>query len=149
MRVPDTPISNFTFGDLVVVRCGNAAYPDNVSLPNAGSELPVFLDEYTTKGVYVGTLTVNPNQLTLTNLQGDQHEGALNLSPNHQWLSFAGYATPPKTIPTRPADTDGSIGRVIGLVGNSAASLNGHPRQRLQRRVTVEPESESVHPRRL
>ena len=117
----DTPLAHFTFGDLVVVRCGDSTYSDLLY-----QEVPVYLDEYTITGTYVGTLAVSSSQLTLPSSQANEHEGVLSLSPNHQWISFAGYQDAPNlTYPGNAEDGTGALSpRVIGLVGNSAAGLN-------------------------
>ena len=96
----DTSISNFTPGDLVVLRGGDASNPTTGSTVTVGA----YLDEYSPAGVYQGTIGVpqvasgSNNPLTLTNGVGS-HEGILTLSANGNWLTFGGYDTPPPPVP--------------------------------------------------
>jgi hypothetical protein len=118
----DVAITTFTPGDLVVLRGGDANNPNTASTTN---QVPVYLDEYTTAGTYVGTIAVDSsgaNALTLPGAGDDQHQGVLSLSTNGQLLTFAGYnaaaGTPDANV------TDPTIGKRIGIIGNSAASLD-------------------------
>jgi hypothetical protein len=120
-----TNLATFTPGDLVVLRGGNAAFPDTAT---ATTEVPVSLDEYTTAGVYVGTVSVDAsgdaNTLTIPGVGSFQHEGVLSDSTNGQLLSFAGYNAAPSNTANSAANLTASVGKRVGLVGNTATSLN-------------------------
>ena len=116
----DVAISAFTPGDLVVLRGGDTTNSD-LSTGNAyNGEVSTYLDEYTTAGAYVGTIPVGSG-LTLPGYGAFEHEGVLNLSTNGQYLTFGGYTSPAGTT-IHPSD--GSQSEAIGIIGNSAASLN-------------------------
>jgi hypothetical protein len=117
----DIILSNFTPGDLVVLRTGDATNPDTVANT---AESAVYLDEYTTAGAYVGTVDVpstGPNALTLPGTGDDQHQGALSISNSGTVVSFAGYNS---AVGTADANADATIGKRIGVVGLSASSLD-------------------------
>jgi PEP-CTERM motif len=117
----DNPISSFTPGDFVVMRTGDATNPDS---PSTTSQVAVYLDEYTTAGVYVGTVNVassGPNALTLPGSGDDQHQGVLNLSTNTNWISFAGYNV---AVGTPDANIDATIGKRAGEVSALASTLD-------------------------
>jgi PEP-CTERM motif len=126
MARADVAITQFTPGDLVVLRGGDATNPDTVSSTNMVS---LYLDEYTTSGSYVGTVDVpssGPGALTLPSIGDFEHQGVLSLSTNGSLLSFAGYQDPAGS-----PDADAANGTnyaysqpVIGAVGNSASSLS-------------------------
>ena len=87
----DTAITSLTTGDIVVLRGGNATTPDTITTTN---QVPLYLDEYTASGTYVGSMDVpstGPNALTLPGIGDFQHEGILSDSTNGQLLTFAGY----------------------------------------------------------
>ncbi len=119
----DTPLTHFTPGDFVVLRGG-----DDTFTQAAYTEVPVYLDEYNPAGTYVGTLPVPASgggQLTLPGISAVSHEGALNLSPNGQWLTFAGYQFAPDTDQSgATANLPNVPPRVIGEVSITASSLN-------------------------
>ena len=121
----DTPITNFTPGDIVVLRGGDATNPDTTSSTN---QVSLYLDEYALSGTsatYVGTMDVpssGASALTLPSIGDFQHNGVLNLSTNGHLLTFAGYQ-----VPAGSADAftqGGNYQPVIGVIGNSASSLN-------------------------
>jgi hypothetical protein len=84
----DVPIITFTPGDLVVMRGGDAVHPQSTY---AGGEVPVYLDEYTVAGAYVGTFDIPSDTITLPGITADSHEGRLELSADGHYLDFAGY----------------------------------------------------------
>ena len=101
-KQPATDLTNFTPGDLVVLRGGDSANSNGLSQPDGSGEVPVYLDEYTTSGTYVGTVAV-PN-MTLPGQGVSSHEGGLNLTTNGQYLTFGGYdpvQNPPGAMPRR------------------------------------------------
>lgn len=132
----DTPITNFTPGDVVVLRGGDATNPDVATSTN---QVSVYLDEYapvvsnpgtsseTINYTYAGTLDVpssGPNALTIPAIGDFQHDGVLNVSTNGNLLTFAGYQVPAGSADAF-AQTTGTYDQpVIGVVGNSASSLN-------------------------
>jgi hypothetical protein len=118
----DTLITSFTPGDYVVLRGGDATNPDTTSV---NTQVSLYLDEYTTSGSYIGTVDVpssGPNALTIPGIGDFQHQGVLSLSTNGQLLSFAGYQ-----VAVGSPDANAAAGAdqpVIGVIGNSASSLN-------------------------
>jgi hypothetical protein len=121
IALADTPISNFTPGDIVILRTGDATNPDT---PATTTEVGVHLDEYTPAGSYVGTVDVpqsGAGALTLPGSGDDQHQGVLNLSANGSWLAFAGYTS---AVGSPDANADATTGKVAGEISNSASSLN-------------------------
>jgi hypothetical protein len=116
-----TPISSFTPGDIVVVRTGDATNADTSSTT---TQVPVYLDEYTPAGTYVGTVSVpstGAGALTLPGGGDNQHQGVLNISTDGKWLTFAGYNAP---VGSADANLDASIGKRIGVVSRGAGSLD-------------------------
>jgi len=102
---------SFTAGNLLTLRVGETAGP---ALSSAGA--PIFLDEYTPAGVFVQSKPVpfNLNALGTNNrrftMSGTStSEGYLNLSPDGQYLTFAGY--------------DANVG-TAAVTGTSAATNN-------------------------
>jgi hypothetical protein len=117
----DTPLTGFTPGDLAVIRTGDATTPDTTAIT---SQVPVYIDEYTVTGSYVGTLAVpqtGANALTLPGSGDDQHQGLLNVSTNGNFLSFAGYNV---NAGTADANSNASIGKVVGLVSLPGVSVD-------------------------
>jgi hypothetical protein len=118
-------ITDFTPGDLVVLQGGDAAFPDTATSTN---EVPVFLDEYTPAGVFVGSVTVDAsgdaNTLTIPGVGSFQHEGQLSDSTDGNWMTFAGYNAAPSNTAGSAANLNASVGKRIGVVGGSASSLD-------------------------
>jgi PEP-CTERM motif len=115
-------LTNFTPGDLVVLRGGDATNPDNV---NSTNQVSVYLDEYTLTGNYVGTVSVpsaGGSALTIPSIGDFEHQGVLNLSTNGNLLTFAGYQVAAGSPNANTAAGDDQP--VIGVIGNSASSLN-------------------------
>lgn len=80
--------AQFTIGDLVVLRDGTGS----AALTSAGTA--IFLDQYTTGGLYVNSVAIPATgSSALVNSGTATSEGALNLSANGQYLVFAGYNT--------------------------------------------------------
>ena len=117
----DTLISSFTPGDLVVLRGGDSANPAGGGTYTLGA----YLDEYTSGGIYVGTIDMpqassgSNNPLTITNGLGS-HEGELTLSDNGSWLTFGGY----DTAPTTDFSGAGVSNDTIGEISQFASTLN-------------------------
>jgi hypothetical protein len=105
---------NFTPGNLVVLRVGSG------SATPSSAATAVFLDEYTPGGTLVQSIalptTANGNNhvLTLSGTAGS--EGALVLSANGQYLSFAGYDAGPGVA---KVSSDSTTNRTIGYVGTN------------------------------
>ena len=117
--------SNLTPGNLVVVRVGDGTS----ALSNASTA--VFLDEYTPSGALVQSIPL-PTALSGANhaltLSGTAStEGALSLSPNGQYLSFAGYDTSVGYAGVASGITNRTIARVgaNGVVNTSTGYLAG------------------------
>lgn len=116
-----TPIASFTPGDLVVMRTGDATNADTTSTT---SQVPVYLDEYTPAGAYVGTVTVpstGAGAFTLPGSGDNQHQGLLNLSTDGKWLAFAGYNS---TVGSPDANINASVGKLAGKISLAASSLD-------------------------
>ncbi|HVU86171.1 MAG TPA: PEP-CTERM sorting domain-containing protein [Pirellulales bacterium] len=116
-----TPISSFTPGDLVVMRTGDATNADSSSVTN---QVPVYLDEYTPSGTYVGTVSIpstGAGAFTLPGSGDNQHQGVLNLSTDGKWLAFAGYNS---TVGSSDANIDASVGKLAGKISLTASSLD-------------------------
>jgi hypothetical protein len=122
----DVDINSFTPGDLVVLRGGDSAFPDTTA---SGAQVPLFLDEYTTGGTYVGTMPIpstGPNALTIPGLGDFQHQGLLSDSTDGNYMSFAG-----DNVAAGSPDAFAANGTnyayaqpVIGVIGNSYSSLS-------------------------
>jgi hypothetical protein len=120
----DIAITSFTPGDLVVLRGGDATNPDTAASTN---QVSVYLDEYTTAGVYVGTVAVpssGGSALTLPSIGDFQHQGVLSLSTNGNVLSFAGYQAAAGSSDADAQTGSGQYQPVVGVIGNSASTLN-------------------------
>jgi hypothetical protein len=119
--VADVPLTSFTPGDLVVLRGGNASFPDNNAVT---SEVPVTLDEFTTAGTYVGSLSIDSTDsaaLTIPGVGDFQHDGVLNVSTDGHWLTFAGNNVP---AGAPDAFANASDGKLVGEVSQAASTLN-------------------------
>ena len=121
----DVPLVSFTPGDLVLMRGGDAT---NSQTTLSGGEVAAYLDEYTTAGVYVGTLAIPASQLTLPGATANSHEGRLNLSGDGKYLDFAGYQ---QAVGATPRVTNNSgtgsyynVGQVAGNGTMVSSSLN-------------------------
>ena len=110
-------------GNLVVVRAAGGPNGDaSAALLGSGTAAQVFLDEYTTAGAFVQTITVNSTtsategaQRALT-LSGTQNlEGHITLSQNGQYMALAGYNQAPTVVGTN-ATAANVVERVVGRV---------------------------------
>ena len=120
----DTPITNFTPGDLVVLRGGDATNPDTTA---STSQVSLYLDEYTPSGSYAGTISIpssGANALTLPSIGDFQHNGVLNISGDGRSLTFAGYQVPAGSADAFAQTGTSQYQPVVGIVGNQASSLN-------------------------
>jgi PEP-CTERM motif len=76
----------FTNGDLVVLQEGNGS----AALTSAGT--PIFLDQYSTGGIFLDSLAIpSTGSTALVNSGTAASEGALTVSANDQYLVIAGY----------------------------------------------------------
>ena len=104
----------FTAGNIVVLRVG-----DGSTAPSSAATA-VFLDEYTTSGTLVQSVAVptslngSNHALTLSGTAGS--EGALVLSVNGQYLSFAGYDAAPGLA---KVSSDSTTNRTVGFAGTN------------------------------
>lgn len=96
----------FTAGNVVVSRVGDGS----AALSSAGTA--TFLDEYTTSGALVQSIAVSG----LVNSGTAGSEGALTLSTNGQFLTFAGYSAAAGTAGVSSSTT---IARGVGEVGSN------------------------------
>ena len=84
--------SPFTQGNIVVLRVGDGS----AALTNASTAS--FIDEYTTSGTFVQSIAIPTTGLNkLTNAGTSGTEGLINLSPDGQYLTLAGYDIAPGT----------------------------------------------------
>ena len=105
------PFTSFTQGDIVVSRLG-----DGAALSANGTGAAIFLDEYTTSGAFVGTLS-SPISTTDTTGLVDSYtagsEGALTLSADGKYLTIAGYHA---AIGTTGVATAAGLTRGVALI---------------------------------
>jgi hypothetical protein len=109
-----------TTGNLVVLRAGSGAN----SLSNTGNN--VFLDEYTTAGTLVQSIGINSTgtgtKLVITG--NSTAEGGLTISPDRQWIGFAGYNSGTGAASSLSAQTSGTMPRVAGLLNTTTGSYS-------------------------
>lgn len=110
----------FTRGDIVVERIGTGA----AALSSAAQA--VFLDEYTTAGVFVQSIAMPTTavgaQDALTESGTATSDGLINLSTNGQYLTVTGYNAPLGTA-TVASSSAATYNRVVGLV-NAAGHVD-------------------------
>jgi hypothetical protein len=125
----------FTQGNLVVVRAAGGPDGDaSTPLSGGGVAAKVFLDEYTTAGLFVQSIplpsvasAVVGSQRALT-LSGTQNiEGALQLSGNRRYLTLAGY--------NQTANVAGTNGSPSGGTQSTGTPLTTPPVERVIGRV--------------
>ncbi len=121
-------ITSFTPGDIVVTVEGNGSgtgtYLDNQAAP-------LTLDEFTTGGTLVGTLTLpqtsSGSNSAISGEYGSSSEGMLQLSGNGQYLAVMGYGVNAATYNAQndangtgtalAQSTSSSVSRVVALIG--------------------------------
>jgi hypothetical protein len=120
--------ADFTQGNIVVVRVGDGS----ATLSNASTA--VFLEEYTTAGILVQTISIpTSGDFKLATSGTATSEGAISLSPNGKLLTIAGYDIAPGTASI--ANTTSAIvarkilainknGGMIALSSSTAYSAN-------------------------
>ncbi len=113
VSAPEASAAAFGSGNIVVARVGTGA------AALASTATPVFLDEYTTSGVLVQTVTLPTaaaganRALTLSGTATT--EGALQLSADGAYLSLIGYDTAPGTASVTSSSA-ATINRVVARV---------------------------------
>ena len=109
-----TPPAAFTPGNLVVYRVGNGIN----SLSSDGNE--VFLDEYTTNGTYVQSIsmpyTQNGSNAAFVASGTVVSEGGLSLSTNGLYLLATGYATNTQSGAVLPNTSAVTVPRLVARV---------------------------------
>ncbi len=113
--------AQITPGNLVAVRVGDGT----AALTSASTA--VFLDEFTTAGVFVQTIPLptaasGANQ-PLTNSGSATSEGLLNLSADGRFLVHAGYGTAPG-LPSIAGTTSVAVPRVAALVDIATGNVD-------------------------
>lgn len=120
--------SQFTPNNLVVLRAGDGTTSTGIPVSlleynktDAGQTSPV-----TTINVPSSTNVNEPEKFVLHNRNTGNIDGALSLSPNGEYLTFAGYNaivghSGPASVTTNPA-TEGNIQRSVAIV-NAAGSV--------------------------
>ena len=109
-------LAAFGTGNLAVYRVGDGV----AGLSNASAA--VFIDEYTPSGTLVQTVAIPTSDIgsnqSLTNSGSATSEGALSLSGDGQFLTFAGYDSVPGVASIASSATTGStpVARVLGRV---------------------------------
>jgi hypothetical protein len=135
----------FTAGNLLTVRCGETAGP---ALSSAAA--PLFIDEYTPAGVFVQTkplpfstnaLGANNRQITMSG--SATSEGYLNLSPDGQYLTFAGYDAPAGTsavVGLSAATNNRIVARVEqdGTINTTTRISDGYDGNNIRSAATVD-----------
>ena len=143
-QVYANPLTGFAAGNIVTLRVGETAGP---ALSNASS--PIFLDEYTTSGTFVKSVAL-PFAVNLLNLNRRfsmsgtaTSEGYLNLSPDGQYLTFAGYDAAPGVtgIASTPSSTTNRIVARVSQNGtiNTTTRINdGYDANNIRSAATVD-----------
>lgn len=137
-----TPLTGFTAGNIVMLRVGETSGP---ALSSASA--PIFLDEYSPTGTFVKSfpLPFSANGLNrrFTMSGSSTSEGYLNLSPDGQYLTFAGYdATPGVTsiTSTSAATTNRIVARVSqnGSINTTTRISDGYDANNIRSAATVD-----------
>lgn len=126
----DIPLTSLTPGDLIVLRGGDSTFSDGETGNAFNGEVAAYLDEYTTSGTYVGTIdvdsgtggTADADTLTLPGYGTYQHEGALDVSANGQYITFGGYNLAPNT--TLSGNESATVGHNIGVLNIATGALD-------------------------
>jgi hypothetical protein len=118
-------------GSAGAVAIAGGTYPqvfNNVTVdPAFGVTSPISLQEITPDGRAVGSVAVPSSDLVTS--FSSKSEGALNLSPNGQYVSFVGYVAKPDTVDVSNANTPGVIdptNPVTGAYYRAVAQLSGN-----------------------
>ena len=100
----------------------NGSYPGvfNNDTPDAsfGVTSPIFLQEFTTSGINVGTVNVDPSVITTS--FSSKSELAINLTADGTGLTFMGYAAPINQLDVSNSNTPGIIDPNNPVTGNTA-----------------------------
>ncbi len=137
-----TPLTGFTAGNIVMLRVGETSGP---ALSSASA--PIFLDEYSPTGTFVKSfpLPFSANGLNrrFTMSGSSTSEGYLNLSPDGQYLTFAGYdALPgiPSITVTSAATTNRIVARVTqnGTINTTTRISDGYETNNIRSAATVD-----------
>jgi hypothetical protein len=127
--VYDNNPNNVTVGEILPPGCTNttagcagpAGAPDNGSYPTVwnndgydssfGITSKIYLDQLTPFGWYLDTLPVpsNPNRDHMVTSFSSKSELALNLSTNHEYLTFMGYVAPIDQIDVSNSNTAAAV----------------------------------------
>jgi hypothetical protein len=146
-RTPDgqvyaSPGTGFVSGNIVTLRVGESGGP---ALTSSGA--PIFLDEYTPTGTFVKSFplpfSVNGLNRRFTMSGTSTSEGYLNLSPDGQYLTFAGYDAIPGTasiIGTSAATTNRIVSRVTqnGTINTTTRINDGYDANNIRSAATVD-----------
>jgi hypothetical protein len=132
----------FTSGNIVTLRVGESG---GSTLTTAAA--PVFVDEYTTNGVFVQSVPMpfksSAGQRKFSINGTSTTEGFLNLSPDGQYLTFGGYDAIPGTAAissTSAASVNRVVARVTqnGSINTSTAISDGHDAGSIRSACTVD-----------
>ena len=107
-------------GNVVVFRAGSGSN----ALGGTGNN--VFLDEYTTAGSLVQSFPINSTGTgTKLVVSGNSTaEGGLTISPDGQWIGFAGYNSGTGAASSLSSQTSGTMPRVAGLLNTTTGSYS-------------------------
>jgi hypothetical protein len=132
----------FTPGNIVTLRVGESG--GTVLSTNSA---PVFIDEYTTNGVFVQSVpmpfSTNGSNRKFSISGTSTTEGFLNLSPDGQYLSFGGYDAIPGVVGIS-SSAAGSVNRVVaritqnGSINTTTAISDGHDAGSIRSACTVD-----------
>ena len=122
-----TTLSSFTAGDLVISRVNDGSVVGGASGTVSGTSAPVYLDEYTTTGLYQGTFALPASGTNAFSLSdAATSEGALTLSSasanGAQVLTIAGYNAASGTAAiagTKTTGNGGTVNRTVDAVSNN------------------------------
>ena len=107
-------------GNIVVFRAGSGSN----ALGNTGNN--VFLDEYTTAGSFVQSFPINSTGTgTKLVVSGNSTaEGGLTISPDGQWISFAGYNSGTGAASSLTSSTSSLVPRVAGVLNTTTGNYS-------------------------
>lgn len=137
--------SAFTAGNILTLRVGESAGP---ALTSASQ--PLFLDEYTPTGTFVQSVplpfaqnALGANNRKFTMSGTSTSEGYLNLSPDGQYLTFAGYDAAPGVLAitgTSAATTNRVVARVTynGGINTTTRIADGYDANNVRSAATVD-----------
>jgi hypothetical protein len=84
--------------------------------PSFGITAPITIDQITTNGTFVNSLSINTS--LITNSFSSKSELGLSLSTNGQYVTFMGYVAPPNTLDVSNSNTPNHFDSTNPVSGN-------------------------------